>query len=337
MPKIPKKKFRPFLFTAKPAMLLLLLSLFAVHGCALAVIGLGAGAGTVAYFNGKLTKTYESDYHETVRAGKDVLKRLKIPVSETISDELKTEIRAKRPDGTPVIIEVVRIDQNRNEVSVRTGAVGVWDRRVSEQIHGYIDDALGGKVVLTEKPPEGQAAEVAQPATAEPEIIQEDLAENSAPTLAPAAAPSPEPAPTPVQTKPKPNPEPAISALEKKRLRAAQMLENSAFYIFFEEDSNELTPKSMAKLDRIYGIVVNNAAARLTLSGYSDSLGEPSYNQMISELRASAVKTYLVGKGIAPSRMTTVGHGARNSIATNKTAEGRRLNSRVEIEITTSQ
>jgi outer membrane protein OmpA-like peptidoglycan-associated protein len=58
---------------------------------------------------------------------------------------------------------------------------------------------------------------------------------------------------------------------------------------------------------------------------------------MISELRASAVKSYLVAKGIAPSRMAAVGHGARNSIATNKTAEGRRLNSRVEIEITTAQ
>jgi outer membrane protein OmpA-like peptidoglycan-associated protein len=307
----------------------LLLSAFIIHGCAVAVIGLGAGAGAAAYFNGKLTKTYESDYHETIRVAKDVLQRLKIPVSETFSDELKTEIRAKRPDGTPVTIEVVRIDENHNEVSVRTGTVGVWDRRVSEQIHGFIDRALGGTVVVYEKPQEEQATEAAQTATAEPEIIEEDLAENSAPT--------------PVQAKPKPNPqprpnaEPAIPDLEKKRLRAAQMLENSAFYIFFEEDSNELTSKSMAKLDRIYGIVANNADARLTLSGYADASGEPSYNQMISELRASAVKTYLVGKGIAPSRMTAVGRGARNSIATNKTAEGRRLNSRVEIEIITAQ
>jgi outer membrane protein OmpA-like peptidoglycan-associated protein len=313
---------RPF-HLHKPAMLFLLFSVFVLHGCAVAVIGVGAAAGTFAYFNGKLTKTYESDYHETVRASQDVLQRLKMPVSETISDELKTEINAKRPDGTPVTIEVVRINENHNEVSVRTGAVGVWDRRVSEQIHGFIESALGGTVVLYEKPREGQATEVAQSATAEPQIIEEDLAENSAPT--------------PVQAKPDPNPAPAITALEKKRLRAAQMLENSAFFIFFEEDSNELTAKSMAKLDRIYGIVANNAAARLTLNGYSDSLGEPSYNQMVSELRASAVKSYLVAKGIAPSRMTAVGHGARNSIATNKTAEGRRLNSRVEIEITTAQ
>jgi outer membrane protein OmpA-like peptidoglycan-associated protein len=114
------------------------------------------------------------------------------------------------------------------------------------------------------------------------------------------------------------------------------MLENSAFFIFFEEDSNELSPKSMEKLDRIYGIVANNAAARLKLNGYSDSLGEPSYNQMVSELRANAVKSYLVARGVDPSRIMTVAHGAQKAIATNKTAEGRSLNRRVEIEITTT-
>jgi hypothetical protein len=91
----------------------MLLSVFVLHGCAVAFIGLGAGAGAVAYLNGKLTKTYESDYHETVRAGKTTLQKLKIPVTETVADELKTEIKAKRTDGTPVTIEVVRIDRRR--------------------------------------------------------------------------------------------------------------------------------------------------------------------------------------------------------------------------------
>ncbi|MBW2468198.1 MAG: DUF3568 family protein, partial [Deltaproteobacteria bacterium] len=68
MPKSATKQSR--LIPTKTLALLLLLSAFVLHGCALAVIGLGAGAGAVAYFNGKLTKTYESDYHETVRAGK---------------------------------------------------------------------------------------------------------------------------------------------------------------------------------------------------------------------------------------------------------------------------
>ncbi|MCK4985012.1 MAG: OmpA family protein, partial [Desulfobacterales bacterium] len=54
---------------------------------------------------------------------------------------------------------------------------------------------------------------------------------------------------------------------------------------------------------------------------------------MISEIRANAVKSYLIGRGIAPSRMTALGHGAQNFIASNKTSEGRRMNRRVEIEI----
>ena len=69
------------------------------------------------------------------------------------------------------------------------------------------------------------------------------------------------------------------------------------------------------------------------LNGYSDSIGDPSYNQTISEVRADVVKSYLVGKGIEPSRIMAMGHGAQRFIASNKTAEGRRMNRRVEIEI----
>jgi outer membrane protein OmpA-like peptidoglycan-associated protein len=292
-----------------------------------AVIGIGAGAGAFAYFNGKLTKTYESDYHETVRASKATLQELKIPTIETAADELKTEIRAKRTDGTPVTIEVVRIDRRHNEVAVRTGNVGVWDRNVSEQIHGYIDQKLGGAVVAYEKPPEEQGAQEAPPATEIEEIIEEHLDEVS--EAAPAAAPAP--------VREEPVTEPAQPSMEGKRLRAARMLEDSPFYIFFEKDSNALSLESMQKLDRIYGIVSGNAAARLTLNGYTDSWGKPSYNQMVSELRANAVKSYLVGKGVDPSRMTTIAHGADNAVASNKTPEGRRMNRRVEIEITTAQ
>ena len=61
--------------------LLSILSFFGVYGCAVAVIGIGAaGAGAFAYYNGKLGKTYESEYHDTVRGCSNTLEKLKIPV-----------------------------------------------------------------------------------------------------------------------------------------------------------------------------------------------------------------------------------------------------------------
>ena len=121
--------------------------------------------------------------------------------------------------------------------------------------------------------------------------------------------------------------------LEEMRLRAAQMLTDSHFYIFFEKNSNELSPKAIEKLDRIHKILAENSGAKVNLNGYSDSSGAAYMNQMVSEVRANSVKGYLSGKGIKPSRIMAFGHGARNSLASNNSEEGRRLNRRVEIEL----
>ncbi len=122
--------------------------------------------------------------------------------------------------------------------------------------------------------------------------------------------------------------------LAKENLQSTKdRFADSAFYIFFEQNSNVLSPKAIEKLDRIYEILANNSAAKLTLNGYTDSIGTPSYNQMVSEIRAYSIKSYLSGKGIKPSRMMAFGHGAQKFIASNKSAEGRRLNRRVEIEL----
>jgi outer membrane protein OmpA-like peptidoglycan-associated protein len=161
------------------------------------------------------------------------------------------------------------------------------------------NEALSEKVSVDEK----SSNDLAEERVAQPVNIEEDLTENSR------------------------------LALEKMRLRAAQMLLDSPFHIFFEQNSNELSPKSIEKLDRIYEILANNPAARLRLNGYSDKSGSSSYKQMVSEIRANSVKSYLSGKGIKHSRMVASGHGAHKFIASNKSAEGRRLNRRVEIEL----
>jgi hypothetical protein len=86
------------------------------------------------------TITYHSGYQTTVQASADALKNIKIPILEEVSDELKTEFLARRPDGTPVIVKVTRVDLNFTQVSVRTGTgiAQYLDRGVSDQIHGFI-------------------------------------------------------------------------------------------------------------------------------------------------------------------------------------------------------
>jgi outer membrane protein OmpA-like peptidoglycan-associated protein len=182
------------------------------------------------------------------------------------------------------------------------------------------NEAPGEKIASDEKSSGALVKENLQSAeesVAEPAKIEEDLTENS------------KPATVHIETGTDSN----LSGLEKKRLKAAEMLTGSAFFIFFEENSNELSRKAIEKLDRIYEILAKNSAAKLALNGYSDSIGAPAYNQMVSKIRANSVKSYLLGKGINPSRMTAFGYGAQKFIASNKSADGRRLNRRVEIEL----
>ena len=299
---------------------LFFLSVFSLYGCAVAVIGIGAaGAGAFAYLNGKLTKTYQSEYHDTVSASGTALEKLRIPISDIIGDELKTEIRARRPDDTPVEIEIVRIDQNLSQVSVRTGSVGVWDKRVSEQIHGYINQNLNHAIGV-QASSENLTGDDVQPAVGEgikPEITEEDIDDQSIQDSGLAASGFNNGGQSPAETP----------------TRLAKMTADSVFIIFFKQNSNDLSETAIKKLDQVFEILRNNSYAKVALHGYSDSLGPGSYNKMISEIRANAVKSYLVGKGVAPSRIQATGHGSQKFIASNNNAEGRQLNRRVEIEL----
>jgi outer membrane protein OmpA-like peptidoglycan-associated protein len=278
----------------------LLLSLLALTGCMAAMNQKEADPGveTYSFITGDLTRTYLSEYPDTVRAVRSALEKLMIPITDTIADGLKTEFKARRADDTPVEIEIVLIDKTRTQVSVRTGTIGAWDRRVSGQIHGYIAEALERKITEGEKPGEDSAK-----TAAEPEITEENLAVES--EASPVAAAPP----------------------------AYQILPDSPNVVFFDNESNNLSDTAVEKLNRIFEIMTDKPEATLMLNGYSDSYGDASYNQMISEIRANNVKSYLVGKGIDPARIMALGHGAQRFIASNKTREGRRMNRRVEIQI----
>ena len=125
----------------------------------------------------------------------------------------------------------------------------------------------------------------------------------AAPQPAPAPAPAPaapvvaEPAPAPVAPPPPPPPAPKF---EKVTMAATEL---------FAFDSAQLAP-NQPKLDDIAKLLNENPSiGNVVITGHTDRLGSDKYNQKLSERRAEAVKSYLVGKGVAASRLTAQGKG----------------------------
>jgi OOP family OmpA-OmpF porin len=100
----------------------------------------------------------------------------------------------------------------------------------------------------------------------------------------------------------------------------------------FDFDKSVLRPDGKKSIDdavaKLRGVDVEMVIA----TGHTDSVGTDAYNQKLSERRAAAVKDYLVTKGIPAAKITTIGKGESQPVATNKTAEGRQKNRRVDIE-----
>ena len=102
---------------------------------------------------------------------------------------------------------------------------------------------------------------------------------------------------------------------------------------FFDFDKSVLKPEGKAKLDDLASKVQGINLEVIVAVGHTDSVGSDAYNQKLSERRAQAVKAYLESKGIDKSRVYTEGKGAKQTVADNKTKEGRAQNRRVEIEV----
>ena len=105
----------------------------------------------------------------------------------------------------------------------------------------------------------------------------------------------------------------------------------------FGFDSSNLTEAAKVNLDKLAKVLVNNPDTNINIYGHTDSKGADSYNLSLSERRAGAVRSYLMGKGISTSRMIAMGVGENEPIASNDTDAGRAENRRVEFAITANE
>lgn len=101
--------------------------------------------------------------------------------------------------------------------------------------------------------------------------------------------------------------------------------------VLFASGQYELLPIARNKLTDIARALKDQGFKKITVEGHTDSRGSESTNLRLSENRAMAVRTLLVGEGLDPSKVTSVGLGESRPVANNSTSEGRANNRRVEI------
>jgi outer membrane protein OmpA-like peptidoglycan-associated protein len=103
--------------------------------------------------------------------------------------------------------------------------------------------------------------------------------------------------------------------------------------ILFATDSAELQSAAKSNIESLATILNKYPDTNILIEGDTDNTGSEEYNQKLSERRAQAVANYQGGLSVANARMTTLGLGELNPIASNDTDYGRQQNRRVEVAI----
>ena len=103
-------------------------------------------------------------------------------------------------------------------------------------------------------------------------------------------------------------------------------------YLFAVGSAN-LNAGSFNEISRVSRVLNQYPDTSIQVAGHTDSTGSEEFNQTLSEQRASNVKNALVGQGVDPNRISTIGFGESAPVADNSTESGRQMNRRVVITI----
>jgi peptidoglycan-associated lipoprotein len=85
--------------------------------------------------------------------------------------------------------------------------------------------------------------------------------------------------------------------------------------VFFETDSSALTPQARGTLDRQVQWLQQYGRYTFIVEGHADERGTREYNIALGARRASAVRDYLIARGIGPNRMRTISYGKERPVA----------------------
>ena len=125
-------------------------------------------------------------------------------------------------------------------------------------------------------------------------------------------------------------------AIELERVRDDLLKLTMANEISFDFGSAAIKPAFKPTMYKLAEVLRKYDRNEITIIGHTDSAGSDSYNQVLSERRAVAVRDELTSLGVPPSRLHAIGRGEFEPRADNGNEAGRQLNRRVEIMVQTT-
>jgi len=103
--------------------------------------------------------------------------------------------------------------------------------------------------------------------------------------------------------------------------------------VLFDFDKADLKPAAEGKLNHLLTVVNSKPGSRIAIEGHTDVRGDAAYNQALSQRRAESVRTWLIARGVAATRLSATGAGEARPLKTGNTEADHQANRRVEIRI----
>jgi outer membrane protein OmpA-like peptidoglycan-associated protein len=113
--------------------------------------------------------------------------------------------------------------------------------------------------------------------------------------------------------------------------RGAQGMQMTLDDIAFAPGQAGLRPEAKASLGQLVAFVNHDPAKPVRIEGHTDARGTTQANRVLSQRRADAVRAALIAAGVAANRISSVGLGEDEPVASNDTEEGRARNRRVDV------
>jgi len=114
---------------------------------------------------------------------------------------------------------------------------------------------------------------------------------------------------------------------------AAQPVLPGHFVLYFEKDSDTLTPESQRQYQAVFADIKRRPVYEVEVIGHTDTLGSPPHNQQLSMSRAEMIRDRLVHDGISPKSISVAGRGQLDLAVPTADQVAEPKNRRVEITV----